>query len=116
MCDHDPTMTDFSTQDPAATRIVSLIEWPAPNLSIDDARRVAAETGRAFRHVPGLVDFRFFGDFETGRHVYFQVWESRAALDAYMASESMFRIREIAAPFVGGAPTRRVFVDYTDEA
>jgi quinol monooxygenase YgiN len=116
MCDHDPTMTDFSTQDPAATRIVSLIEWPAPNLSIDDARRVAAETGRAFRHVPGLVDFRFFGDFETGRHVYLQVWESRAALDAYMASESMFRIREIAAPFVGGAPTRRVFVDYTDEA
>lgn len=108
-------MTDRPVPGAADERIVSLIEWPAPNLSIDDARRVAAETGRALRRVPGLVDLLFFGDFETGRHFYLQVWESRAALDAYMASESMFRIRDIAAPFVGGPPSRRILVDYTDE-
>lgn len=97
----------------AAERVISLIEWPAPSLTFEDARRLASETARAFRRIPGLIDFRFFGDFETGRHFYFQVWESRAALDAYTASESMFRIREIAAPFVGGPPSRRLLVDYT---
>jgi quinol monooxygenase YgiN len=82
-------------------------------MSLEDARRVAADTSAAFRRVPGLVDFRFFGDFETGTHYYLQVWESQAALDAYAASESMFRIREIAAPFVTGRPSRRILVDYS---
>ena len=79
-----------------------------------DRGRVAAETSAAFRLVPGLLAFRFFGDFETGTHYYLQVWRDKAALDAYAASESMFRIREIAAPFVTGRPSRRIFVDYTD--
>lgn len=30
-----------------------------------------------------------------------------------MASESMFRIREIAMPFVEGRPARRIYEDYT---
>jgi quinol monooxygenase YgiN len=94
--------------------IVSLVEWPAEGLSLADARHVAAETSAAFRRIPGLVDFRFFGDFETGTHVYLQVWQDRAALEAYAASESMFRIREIAAPFVTGRPSRRIFVDYSE--
>jgi hypothetical protein len=93
--------------------IVSLVEWPAANLTLEEARRVAAETGRVFRMIPGLVDFRFFGDFETGMHYYLQVWRDQAALDAYAASESMFRIREIAAPHVTGRPSRRILVDYT---
>ena len=94
--------------------ILSLVEWPAEGLSLADARRVAADTSAAFRLVPGLLAFRFFGDFETGTHYYLQVWRDQAALDAYAASESMFRIREIAAPFVTGRPSRRMFVDYTD--
>jgi quinol monooxygenase YgiN len=98
---------------PDAGPIVSLVEWPAAGMSPDDARRVASETGAAFRRIPGLLDFRFFGDFETGTHYYLQVWESQAALDEYAASESMFRIREIAQPFVTGRPSRRLFIDYT---
>lgn len=115
MCDDDPTMSDPTTTPGGSERIVSLIEWPAPSLTIEDAQRVASETGQALRHVPGLLECRFFGDFESGRHFYFQVWASRAALDAYMAGESMFRIREVAAPFVGGPPSRSMFVDYTAE-
>jgi quinol monooxygenase YgiN len=100
--------------DPERQPILSLVEWPAEGLSLADARRVAADTSAAFRLVPGLLAFRFFGDFETGTHYYLQVWQDQAALDAYAASEPMFRIREIAAPFVTGKPSRRMFVDYTD--
>ena len=94
--------------------ILSLVEWPAEGLSLADARRVAADTSAAFRRVPGLLAFRFFGDFEAGTHYYLQLWQDQAALDAYAASESMFRIREIAAPFVTGRPSRRMYVDYTE--
>jgi quinol monooxygenase YgiN len=100
--------------DPERYPILSLVEWPAEGLSLADARRVAAETSAAFRMVPGLLAFRFFGDFETGTHYYLQVWQDRTALEAYAASESMFRIREIAEPFVTGRPSRRIFVDYSD--
>jgi quinol monooxygenase YgiN len=93
--------------------IIALIEWQAPSLGPAEARRLAAETAAAFSSVPGLREIRFFGDFETGRHFYFQRWESRAALDAYMASESMFRNRKIAEPFVEGPVTRRLFSDYS---
>jgi quinol monooxygenase YgiN len=93
--------------------ILSLIEWQAPALTPSEAREVAEQTAVAFRRVPGLLDFRFFGDFSTGRHFYLQVWADQAALDAYAASESMFRIREIAAPFVSGRPSRELFADYT---
>jgi quinol monooxygenase YgiN len=96
--------------------ILSLVEWPAAGLGLADACRVAQETSAAFRMIPGLLDFRFFGDFEGGTHYYLQVWRDQAALDAYAASESMFRIREIAAPFVTGRPSRRLFVDYTAPA
>ncbi len=96
--------------------ILSLVEWPAEGLSLADARRVAADTSAAFRRVPGLLAFRFFGDFETGTHFYLQVWQDQAALEAYAASESMFRIREIAAPFVTGRPSRRMYVDYTESS
>jgi quinol monooxygenase YgiN len=93
--------------------ILSIIEWQAPSMSVAQARELAERTALAFRMVPGMLTFRFFGDFETGRHVYLQVWENREALDAYAASESMFRIREIAAPYVQGRPSRELFADYT---
>jgi quinol monooxygenase YgiN len=93
--------------------IIALIEWQAPSLGPAEARRLGAETAAAFNRVPGLQEIRFFGDFETGRHFYYQRWESQAALDAYLASEAMFRNREIAAPFVGGPVTRQLFKDYS---
>lgn len=93
--------------------IVSLVEWHSPSLSLDDARRISAETTAAFGRVPGLLEIRFFGDFATGTHYYLQVWLDQAALDAYAASESMFRIREIAAPYAEGRPSRRILVDYS---
>jgi hypothetical protein len=96
--------------------IIARIEWQAPAMGPDDARRLADDATEMFSHVPGLVEIRFFGDFETGRHFYFQRWESEAALDAFMASESMFRNREIAAPFVSGRPTRVIYADYSPEA
>jgi quinol monooxygenase YgiN len=98
---------------PDAGPVVSLIEWQAPSMTPDDARRLADETAAAFRRMPGLVEIRFFGDFESGTHYYFQVWESRAALDAFMAGEAMMRIRDAAARFVVGRPSRRIFADYT---
>lgn len=74
---------------------------------------LAADTIAAFQHIPGLIEIRFFGDFETGIHYYLQVWRDRAALDAYMASESMFKIREIAEPYLDGRPSRKLLVDYS---
>jgi quinol monooxygenase YgiN len=96
-----------------ALPILSIIEWHAPSLSVEDAHRLAERTTAAFRIVPGLLDFRFYGDFATGRHAYLQVWQDQAALDAYAASESMLRIREIAAPYVEGRPVRTLYTDYT---
>jgi quinol monooxygenase YgiN len=97
----------------SAGPIVSLIEWHSASLTPDDARRVAAQTSAAFGRIPGLLEYRFFGDFETGTHYYLQVWQDQAALDNYAASESMFRIREIAAPFTEGRPSRRILTDYS---
>jgi quinol monooxygenase YgiN len=102
--DHDP-----ATNGP----IASLIEWHSTTLTPADAERLAAETTAAFGRIPGLVEIRFFGDFETGRHYYLQVWQDQAALDAYMASESMFKIRDIAAPYTEGRPTRQLLADYS---
>ena len=104
------------TADPetaSAGPIVSLIEWHSSSLTPEDARRVAAQTSAAFGRIPGLLEFRFFGDFETGTHYYLQVWQDQAALDNYAASESMFRIREIAAPFTEGRPSRKLLTDYS---
>jgi len=94
-------------------RVISLVEWQSTTLTRADARRLAPETSAALRRVPGLVEIRFFGDFESRVHYYLQAWENRGALDAFMASESMFRIREIAMPFVEGRPARRIYEDYT---
>jgi quinol monooxygenase YgiN len=102
--------TDPTTQ---GLPILSIIEWQAPDMSVQQARDLAEKTAAAFRLVPGLVDFRFYGDFATGRHAYLQVWADEAALEAYAASESMFRIREIAAPYVKGRPSRSMYADYT---
>lgn len=93
--------------------LVSLIEWHSTSLTPDDARRVAAATTAAFGRIPGLLEIRFFGDFETGTHYYLQVWQDQAALDAYTASESMFKIRDIAAPYTEGRPTRKLLADYS---
>jgi hypothetical protein len=93
--------------------VVSLVRWQPVGLDEPSARRLAADTAAAFSGIPGLVEIRFFGDFETGIHYYLQVWRDRAALDDYMASESMFRIRDLAAPYVGERPTREVMVDYS---
>ena len=93
--------------------IIALIEWQAPSLGPAEARRLGVDTVAALGRVPGLLEVRVFGDFETGRHFYFQRWESQAALDAFMASDSMTRNREIAAPFVSGRPTRVIYADYS---
>jgi quinol monooxygenase YgiN len=94
-------------------RLVALVEWNAPRMTLDEARELALGTAAQLRRVPGLVDLRFFGDFEAGVHYYLLTWESRAALDAYMASASMFQIRDLAAPHVEGRPSRRVLIDYS---
>jgi quinol monooxygenase YgiN len=99
--------------DSSAERIVSLVAWRATGMDLESARRLAAETEAAFGQIPGMLDIRFFGDFGTGQHYYLQTWRDRAALEAYMASESMFRIREIAAPYVSGKPERSILIDYT---
>jgi orotate phosphoribosyltransferase len=93
--------------------IISLIEWHSTSLTPHDARRLASESSAAFARIAGLIQIRFFGDFETGRHYYLQVWRDRAALDAYMASESMLKIGEIAAPYVEGRPARQLLADYS---
>ena len=105
-------MPDPASETPGEP-IIALIEWQAPSLGPAEARRLGIDTVAAFSRVSGLLEVRVFGDFGTGRHFYFQRWESRAALDAYMASESMFRNREIAAPFVDGPVTRQLFADYS---
>lgn len=93
--------------------VAVLIEWHSSSLSEADAIRLAEETTAAFRRIPGLIDIRFFGDFATGTHWYLQTWESHEAHEAYMASEEMFRIRDVATPFVEGRPSRRILTDYT---
>jgi orotate phosphoribosyltransferase len=96
--------------------VISLVRWEPVGLTPDAARTLAAETTAAFGRIPGLLELRFYGDFDTGVHYYHQVWRDRAALDAYMASEGMLRIRDLAAPYVGARPTREILVDYSARA
>jgi quinol monooxygenase YgiN len=98
---------------PPDDHVISLVRWQPVGLDPDAARRLAVETSEACAAIPGLLEIRFFGDFESGVHYYFQVWRDRAALDAFMASESMFRIRDLAAPYVGDRPTREILSDYS---
>lgn len=98
---------------PSALPVAVLIEWHSSSLTEADAVRMAEQTRTAFSRIPGLLDIRFFGDFATGTHWYLQTWESAEAHEAYMASEAMFRIRDVALPYVEGRPTRRALTDYT---
>ena len=93
--------------------ISTLVEWQAPGLTPADARTLAERTIERIGHFPGFVEGRFFGDFESGTHFYLLTWEDRAALDAYAASEQMMGVRELAAPFVEGRPSRKILVDYS---
>src|SRR5687768_5476231 len=93
--------------------ISTLVEWQAPSLTLADARTLARQTIERIGHFPGFLEGRFFGDFESGTHFYLLTWESRAALDAYAASEQMTGVRELAAPFVEGRPSRRIMADYS---
>ena len=105
--------------DDAATKaqpVIALIEWPTQGLDLAAARQLAVESGRLFRRVPGLLDVRFFGDFESGLHYYLQTWRDQASLDAYLASEAMFSNRKLAEPYVAGRPSRKVLVDYSPRA
>ena len=93
--------------------ISTLVEWQASSLTPEDARTLAARTIEQIGHFPGFVEGRFFGDFETGTHYYLLTWQDRAALDAYSASEQMTGVRELAAPFNQGKPTRKILADYS---
>lgn len=93
--------------------ISTLVEWQAPSLTPADARTLAARTIERVGHFPGFVEGRFFGDFQTGTHYYLLTWQDRAALEAYASSEQMTGVRELAAPFVEGRPSRKVLADYS---
>jgi len=97
----------------AEERLAVLIRWQAEGFDRTAAQVVAAETTRRLRRVPGLVDARFFGDFDSGTHYYLLTWRDHAAMDAYMASEEMFGIRAIAQPYATGRPERSICIDYS---
>ena len=94
-------------------RLAVLVRWQADGFDRPAARVVATETARRLAHVPGLVEARFFGDFDSGTHYYLLTWHDRAAMDAYMASEDMFGIRAIAQPYAVGRPERSICSDYS---
>jgi len=106
-------MSDDDQVGSAGQPVVALVEWPTKDLDLESARRLAVESDRLFRRVPGLLDARFFGDFEGGIHCYLLTWQDRAALDAYIGSEAMFSNRSLAEPHVAGRPSRRIFIDYS---
>jgi hypothetical protein len=93
--------------------ITTLVEWHAPSLTPADARALAERTIERIGRFPGFVEGRFFGDFESGTHYYLLTWQDRAALDAYARSEQMLGVRELAAPFAQGRPTRKILADYS---
>jgi quinol monooxygenase YgiN len=103
------------THDPANPPVISHVEWHAPDLTLEGAHALIAETMTHLRHVPGLVNARFFGDFETGRHFFMLTWADMAALDAYLTSEEMFSIRKSAMAFLTGRVRRELFTDYSPD-
>jgi quinol monooxygenase YgiN len=106
-------MTDHDAAKAVEQPIVALVEWPTKDLDLDAARRLATETDRMLRRVPGLLDARFFGDFESGIHYYLLTWRDRTAFDAYAASEAMLSNRALAEAYVAGRPSRKVLIDYS---
>ena len=101
------------TADTNAGPISTLVEWHAPSLTPVEARNLAEGTIERIGQFPGFVEGRFFGDFESGTHFYLLTWQDRAALEAYAASEQMMGVRQLAAPFVQGRPSRRICLDYS---
>jgi quinol monooxygenase YgiN len=95
--------------------VISHVEWHAPELTLERAHELIGETMAQLRHVPGLVNARFFGDFETGRHFFMLTWQDMAALDAYLMSEEMFLIRKSAMAFLTGRVKRELYVDYSPD-
>lgn len=93
--------------------VSTLVEWNAPALKPEAAREIARRTMEMIERFPGFVEGRFFGDFDSGRHFYLLTWRDQAALDEYARSEQMLGVRELAAPFVDGRPTRLVLRDYS---
>lgn len=79
-----------------------------------EAEDVARSSMTVFGETHGLLDVRFFGDFETGTHCFLLTWKDREAMEQYMASQAMHAVRGSAAPFVVGKPTRRTFEEYGD--
>ena len=108
-------MTDDDRGRGADQPVIAFVEWPTKGLDLAAARHLAAETDRIFQRIPGLLDARYFGDFESGIHFYMLTWRDRAALDAYIGSEAMFSNRVLAEPFVAGRPSRKVLVDYSPQ-
>ncbi len=109
-------MTVDDREDVPDLPVVALVEWPTAGFDVASARRLAGEAAQVFRRMPGLLDVRFFGDFDSQTHYYLLTWRDRAALDAYIGSEAMFTNRALAEPFVAGKVSRRIFVDYSPRA
>ena len=102
-----------SDSDSPSLAVSTLVEWQAPGLTPVAARALAQGTIERIGHFPGFVEGRFFGDFESGTHYYLLTWRDHAALEAYAASEQMTGVRELAAPYVEGRPSRRILSDYS---
>jgi quinol monooxygenase YgiN len=105
----DQSMVEESADLPVST----LVAWQAPRMTPSQASALAQATMDRIGEFPGFVEGRFFGDFETGNHYYLLTWRDRAALDAYAASEQMLGVRELAAPYVEGRPSRQILADYS---
>lgn len=95
--------------------LVVLVEWNAPAMDLADAQEMARQSFAVLKSTPGLLDARFFGDFETGTHCFLLTWRDKNSMAQYMASKAMQSVRGSAAPFVVGTPTRRVFLDYGED-
>jgi hypothetical protein len=93
--------------------VSTLVEWQAPALTPRAARDIAERTIALIGDVPGFLEGRFFGDFESGRHFYLLTWSNQSALDDYARSEQMLGVREIAGRYNEGRPTRLVLSDYS---
>lgn len=71
-----------------------------------------AEITGVYAGMKGLKWVKFYFDPVSGERGSITVWESRAALDAYMKSEARKGILEKLRPLIEGDVTSRVFVVY----
>ncbi len=90
-------------------------------LTPDDARRLAAEITAAFGRIPGLLEIRFFGDFETGvddhrRHGHPLLPGDLAGpghARCRMASEPRLKVRDLVARYTEERPSWERLADYS---